>query len=112
VDSGFIPGASSTGGVAVDAGHVYWTNFGTGTIGRANLDGTGIDQNFITGVSGATGLAVDAAHVYWADLTTRTIGRASLDGTNVHQSFITGVTFAFNTNPGFSTGLAVDHTAS
>jgi hypothetical protein len=27
---------------------VYWSDFGTSTIGRANLDGTGADQRFIT----------------------------------------------------------------
>src|SRR3954447_14063359 len=39
---------------------VYWTNF-NGTIGRANLDGTGVDQSFITGASRPTGVAVDKA---------------------------------------------------
>jgi Low-density lipoprotein receptor repeat class B len=46
--------------VAVDAGHVYWANDGTNTIGRANLDGTGADQIFITGAATPTGVAVDA----------------------------------------------------
>jgi hypothetical protein len=42
----FIPGATqpfASPSVAVDAAHVYWTNNFTGTIGRANLDGTGRD---------------------------------------------------------------------
>ena len=39
---------------------VYWANGGpTGTIGRADLDGTGADQAFITGAS-VPGVAVDA----------------------------------------------------
>ena len=53
--------------MAVDAAHVYWANetafSRTGaqisTIGRANLDGTGVNQNFITGATFATGVAVD-----------------------------------------------------
>jgi hypothetical protein len=28
------------------------------TIGRSNLDGTGVNQNFITGASGPDGIAV------------------------------------------------------
>ena len=45
---------------------VYWTNSDPGTIGRANLDGTGVNQSFITGAgASAAGVAVDGAHVYW-----------------------------------------------
>lgn len=51
-------------GVAVDDTHVYWTNWDantlTGSIGRANRDGTGIQQNFITGLGRPTGVAVDS----------------------------------------------------
>jgi len=39
---------------------VYWTNNSSGTIGRANLDGTGVNQSFITGaylVPGSRALA-------------------------------------------------------
>jgi hypothetical protein len=39
---------------------VYWANFGTGTIGRADLDGSGANQAFITGASSPLGVAVDA----------------------------------------------------
>jgi hypothetical protein len=79
---------------------VYWANPGstegsTGTIGRANLDGTGIDRSFIIGAGsqfGPAGVAVDAEHVYWANDATGTIGRANLDGTGVDPSFITVIT--------------------
>jgi hypothetical protein len=43
--------ASATRRFTVTVGHVYWINFGTGTIGRANLDGTDANQNFITTAS-------------------------------------------------------------
>ena len=58
-------------GVAVDGTHVYWANLDTGGsgvsslygtaagIGRANLEGTGVDQCFIRR-AGAYGVAVDA----------------------------------------------------
>jgi streptogramin lyase len=74
-------------------GHVYWTDFTPeGTIGRANLDGTGADQSFITSGFGSTpiGVAVDGSHVYWTNFAQNTIGRANLDGTGADQSFITG----------------------
>jgi hypothetical protein len=75
---------------------------GAGAIGRANLDGTGVEPNFIGGISSpAGGLAVDGSHVYWTSydpanpfivlyhgpLPTR-IGRANLNGTGVEESFI------------------------
>jgi virginiamycin B lyase len=70
--------------------YVYWTGFDPTegpAIGRANLDGTGVDQSFITGLG--FDLAVDGAHVYWTDRPRHRIGRANLDGTGVDQSFIT-----------------------
>jgi hypothetical protein len=78
--------------VAVPVRHLYWTNFNTDTIGRANLDGTGANQGFITGASRPSGVAVDANHVYWTNFIIGTIGRANLDGTGANQSFITGAT--------------------
>jgi hypothetical protein len=44
--------------VAVDAEHVYWTNFNDGTIGRVDLDGSN-PNIFISGASGPAGVAVD-----------------------------------------------------
>jgi hypothetical protein len=34
-------------GVTVDGEHIYWADPSTGAIGRANLDGTGVDRTFI-----------------------------------------------------------------
>jgi virginiamycin B lyase len=81
---------------------VYWTNYSASAIGRANLDGTGVDQSFITGASafGPYGVAVDGQHIYWANSNTNVIGRANVDGSGVDQSFITGVFY--------SVGVAVD----
>jgi virginiamycin B lyase len=62
----FLTGASGPEGVAVDSSHIYWSNSGqngstanNNKIGRANLDGTGVNQSFITGASVPYGLAVD-----------------------------------------------------
>src|SRR5436189_125869 len=88
-----LVGASAPGAEAF----VYWANQ-NGTIGRASLDGTGVNENFITGTNlGA--IAVDAAHVYWTTGGTTaadtSIGRANLDGTGANQRFITGTSFPF-----------------
>ena len=77
-------------GLALDGTHIYWANANNDTIGRANLDGTGMNQSFIAGVSAPTGLAVDGSYIYWTDYLGNTIGRANLDSTGVNQSFITG----------------------
>jgi virginiamycin B lyase len=112
LDGTGIFGALIQGGtpssLAVDATHVYWGNGGGTTIGRANLDGSGVNQSFITAASSPNGVAVDGAHVYWANVYQvpgtqefpGTIGRANLDGTGANQSLITGAN-----NP---KGVAVD----
>jgi hypothetical protein len=70
---------------------VYWTNYKSSAIGRADLDGTGVNQDFTNGSStGAVSLAVDGGHVYWANLVTSAIGRANIDGSNPQPSFIGG----------------------
>jgi len=66
---------------------VYWTNNGDGTIGRANLDGSGADPSFITTGGSPYGLAVNGKHIFWSG-GVGWIGRANLDGTGVDQTFI------------------------
>ena len=65
--------------------------FNDATIGRANLDGSGINQSLIQ--APGTALAVDAAHLYWSGNLvgphpTPWIGRANLDGTGVDPSIV------------------------
>jgi virginiamycin B lyase len=91
----FITGTHNPLGLAVDGTHIYWTNNSTGTIGRANLDGTSPNQTFIPAPAGPRGIAVDGAHIYWSNDASGTIGRANLDGTDINQGFIaTGNTSA------------------
>jgi hypothetical protein len=107
VDSRFIVtagGACSpmsgigTRGLAVDSTHIYWTNPDQDTIGRANLDGSGVDQSFITGLQDPWDVAVSGPNLYWTSAGTGTIGHAQLDGTDAlvpgsaTSSFITGLT--------------------
>lgn len=102
----FVTGFDQSGNLlcgvvgAVVPRHVYWTNFGTGTIGRLDLDGQNVNQSFITGASDPFGVAVDSGHIYWTNFGTGTIGRALLDGHEVNQSFITGASLP--------AGVAVD----
>src|SRR5438093_1191995 len=65
-----------TCGTPVPTRRIYWTNVGTGTIGRANLGGQNVNQSFITGASAPFGMAVDSSHIYWANAGNKTIGRA------------------------------------
>ena len=72
--------------------YIYWaTPHRTGTIGRANLDGTDVNQSFITGATPVRGGGRRAAHLLDQRLG-NSIGRANLDGSDVNQSFITGAT--------------------
>jgi virginiamycin B lyase len=79
--------------------YVYWSDHGpflsgTGTtLGRGNLDGSGVNGSFVTGAAQPGGMAVDGGHIYWANGTS--IGRANLDGSGANPSFIaTGGTVA------------------
>ena len=47
--------------------YVYWTDGAKDTIGRANLDGTGVDRSFIRGLVHPAAMAVDTTHgyLYW-----------------------------------------------
>lgn len=87
-------------GVAVDGAHVYWANSAGDTVGRANLDGTGLEPSFITGASEPCGVAVEGSHIYWANRAGGTLGRARSDGTEVDQGFVSGL--------GRPCGIAVD----
>ena len=62
---------------------LYWTNVGTNSIGRANLDGTVPNQNFITGAATPGGIAANATHIYWANAQDMQMGRANADGTGM-----------------------------
>lgn len=63
-------------------------------IGRANIDGTGLDRGFIDTPANTTtwDVAADSGHVYWtwSDRATTGgwIGRATLDGSDVESRFI------------------------
>jgi len=88
--------------------YVYWGNRDDHTIGRAALDGSGVDQHFLTlpdepaGSGSMWGLALDDAHVLWShfSVTGGAIGRVGLDGSGVTPDFVT--------TAGFPTGVVTD----
>ena len=88
--------------MAVDAGHVYWADQTGESIGRANIDGSGVNSSFITGVGKATGLAVNGSSIYWSTIA-GTVGRAAINGTGKNVSFISGPS-----GPALPCGVAVD----
>ncbi len=73
---------------AADA-YVYWTNSNGASLGRAELDGSGVDPSYISTLGFPEAVAVDPEHIYWTNATDA-VGRAALDGTEVDHSFITG----------------------
>ena len=60
-------------------------------IGRAKLDGTGVDADFISGISPGQPRRRPRPHLLDAATRGATIGRAKLDGTAVDNSFISGL---------------------
>ena len=95
---GFVP--STTGesrDVYTNATHIFWPNLTAGTIGRANIDGTGVNQSFITGIDAPSGITSDGTYLYWTTgglndtFGTGGIARAGMDGvTGRNNTFITG----------------------
>jgi hypothetical protein len=67
--------------------HLYWSDPASGTIMRANRDGTGV-TTLETGQAAPGGVAVDSSHIYWTN-GSGAIMRANLDGTGV-TTLVTG----------------------
>ncbi|MDA1013362.1 MAG: hypothetical protein O3A00_02790, partial [Planctomycetota bacterium] len=90
-----ITGLSSPRDVVLDHTNdkLYWTNAGTGTIQRANVDGTGIEVIVDLGVSAnPVGIAFDITNqvVYWANRSAGSIQRANADGSGL-EDVVTGL---------------------
>ncbi len=94
LDRSLVTGTTGGADVAANGQYIYWANYGNGTIGRADLDGSHVDQQFIVASFGwgasIGGLTVNRSHIYWANVTSDEIGRADLDGHGVEDDFITG----------------------
>ncbi len=75
------------------AASIIWTDVGTDTIRRANLDGTSVEELPISGLLSPQGIAVDPVgfKIYWTDSLTDKIQRAGLDGSGVEDLPISGL---------------------
>ena len=85
-------------GLAIDAGNVYWTNSGVGTVSMVSKTGTGATV-LALGQNSPMGVAVDATSVYWAN---------SGDGTLMKVPIGGGTTATVATGQSGPTGVAVD----
>ena len=66
---------------------MYWTDWETDKIQRANLDGSQIEDLVTTGLDSPSSLALDVAggKMYWIDAGTDKIQRANLDGSQIED---------------------------
>ena len=90
------------------------TGVATGSIGRANLNGTGVDPSFIANVEFDTRgpSRSTARHIYWYESNESQIARAKLDGTHVDHRFLSrrrDRLLAWRSTPGTSTGQSPWH---
>jgi hypothetical protein len=99
IEPGFMPLIPSEGtgvisGIAIADDHIYWSADNSHSIGRANLDGRGVDQQFITSPDYVLNLAVAGRYIYWQSdnsflmPTQKWIGRANIDGGGVESDLI------------------------
>ena len=103
----FIPAFAHEIAVDETEGYVYWSDPSHQRIGRAKLDGTGVNDEYVSLSGEPRGIAVidsgSAKYIYWTDRGALeedgepqsgvgTIGRVDLDGSNVNPSCFTGLT--------------------
>jgi hypothetical protein len=89
VDQNFIPTGNGVCGIAVTSSYIYWANYETGEIGRANLAGGDVNLHFIKGCG--SGIAIVGNYIYFTASSGEAIGRASLDGDDIDLKFIAGL---------------------
>jgi hypothetical protein len=84
-----VEGLISPAGIALDvpAGKMYWTDFTTNKIQRADLDGDNIEDLVTSMVSQGCAVAASIGKIYWTEFVDDKIYRANLDGSNVEEIF-------------------------
>jgi hypothetical protein len=100
VEPSFIAAGGQARDVLVHGSYIYWVLRNERRIGRANLDGTGVNTNFIvlpstTEPYGGTpgGITTDGVHLYWTVESDEAVlvgfvSKATLDGTMVSRVLV------------------------
>ena len=95
-----VPKLHGPCGLAVDGNHIYWGNSGgnpspgpqVGSVGRANLDGSGATNTLVTGLESPCDVTIGGGYIFWVERRFPTgwdsIGRANLDGSFSQRAFI------------------------
>lgn len=85
------------------AGKMYWTDWWSGKIIKANLDGSAIEDLIVVGGNPyALALDIPKGKIYWTDMAFETISRCNLDGSNYETLISTGLSTPL--------GIAIDTT--
>ncbi len=83
-----LPTQLSPQALAASGPYLYWADQG-GSIGRARLDGTGVQPNFIPNLGGnPCGVALADGYIYWGEDQGDAVGRADLDGAHANPNFL------------------------
>ena len=84
------PGATAPASIAldVDGGKMYWTDWHTNKIQRADLNGSNAEDIITSGVNFSRGIALDLINrkIYYTDTSSDKIRRANMDGTQTEDT--------------------------
>ena len=102
----FPSGFSAAVALDLTAQKLYWTEYDSGKIRRANFDGSGV-EGVLDGLDGPEGLALDpdSGRMWWSEKSAGTVSRANLDGSGVTPiltglDFPNGLAFLSTNDPG------------
>jgi sugar lactone lactonase YvrE len=91
--------------LALDETHVYWANFGDGTIQSVRKDRPGDRPAILVKVNRPSGIAVDRSDLYWADAG---LSRRSNDGAIGRVAKQGGPRIVMASSQAFPSGITVD----
>jgi hypothetical protein len=88
----FLPGLAALGAFwALPGGahaQIFVANYGNGTVGAYNTDGTTLTASLVTGLVGSSDVAVAGADLFVADANASVIGEYTTGGTTVNPALV------------------------